>query len=73
LDGVGLKEAAKTAEEIGGLGSVDAIYCSDLRRARQTAEALRRRTKAPVMATRDLRRGIWGYFADRESGTFCLF
>ena len=55
LDGVGLEEAAKTAEEIGGLGSVDAIYCSDLRRARQTAEAFRRRTKAPVVATRDLR------------------
>lgn len=66
LDGVGLEEAAKTAEEIGGLGSVDAIYCSDLRRARQTAEAFRRRTKAPVVATRDLRPWNLGVFCGQR-------
>lgn len=62
LDGQGLEEAASTAEEINSIGPVDAIYCSDLRRARQTAEALRKRTKAPVTPTSDLRPWNLGVF-----------
>jgi broad specificity phosphatase PhoE len=66
LDGQGLDEAATTAEEISSIGTVDAIYCSDLRRARQTAEALRKRTKAPVMATSDLRPWNLGVFCGQR-------
>jgi broad specificity phosphatase PhoE len=55
LDAEGLEEAAKTAEEVSATCVVSAIYSSDLRRARQTAEVLRRKTKAPVTASRDLR------------------
>jgi probable phosphoglycerate mutase len=42
---------------------VDAIFSSDLRRARQTAEVLHRSTKAPVTATRELRPWDVGVFA----------
>jgi probable phosphoglycerate mutase len=66
LDAEGLEEADKTAEEIGTISTVDAIYCSDLRRARQTAEALRKRTKASVTATRDLRPWNLGVFCGQR-------
>jgi broad specificity phosphatase PhoE len=66
LDGEGLEEAAKTAEMVGGAHKLDAIYCSDLRRARQTAEALRQRTKAPVTQTSDLRPWNLGVFCGQR-------
>jgi broad specificity phosphatase PhoE len=50
LDEEGLREAAETAERLADY-PVDAIYSSDLRRARQTAEVLRRRVRAPQVAT----------------------
>ena len=62
LDEQGLREADETAELLGDL-RVDAIFCSDLRRARQTAEVLRRSTKAPVTSTRELRPWDVGVFA----------
>jgi broad specificity phosphatase PhoE len=66
LDGEGLEEAAETAEQVSRLHTVDAIYCSDLRRARQTAEVLRRQTKSPVTATSDLRPWNLGVFCGQR-------
>jgi broad specificity phosphatase PhoE len=42
------------------------VYCSDLRRARQTAEVLRRRVKAPVVATSELRPWNLGAFGGQR-------
>jgi len=61
LDEQGLREAAETSERLAAY-SVQAIYCSDLRRARQTAEILRKRSKAPVTATVALRPWNLGMF-----------
>jgi broad specificity phosphatase PhoE len=66
LDGEGLEEAAVTAEQIHATHTVDAIYCSDLRRARQTAEVLRKQTKAPITATSDLRPWNLGVFCGQR-------
>lgn len=62
LDQHGLDEAAETAERLASY-TLQAIYCSDLRRTRQTAEILRRRTKAPVTSTMELRPWNLGVFA----------
>jgi 2,3-bisphosphoglycerate-dependent phosphoglycerate mutase len=62
LDDQGLKEAAETGERLANY-PVEAIYSSDLRRARQTAEVLRRRTHAPrVTTTKELRPWNLGVF-----------
>ena len=62
----GLKEAAETAERLAKY-SVEAIYSSDLRRARQTAEVLRRRTRAPrVTNTKELRPWNLGVFCGQR-------
>jgi len=66
LDQEGLEEAATTAEQVTRNYTVEAIYCSDLRRARQTAEVLRRRTKAPVTHTSDLRPWNLGVFCGQR-------
>jgi broad specificity phosphatase PhoE len=60
-----LQEAAETAERLAGY-PVEAIYSSDLRRARQTAEVLRRRTHARVTATKELRPWNLGVFAGQR-------
>jgi phosphoserine phosphatase len=65
LDEKGLEEAAKTADMLTKY-PIDVIYCSDLRRARQTAEVLRRRVKAPVMATSELRPWNLGAFGGQR-------
>lgn len=62
LDQQGLAEAAATAELLARY-PVDLIYSSDLRRARQTAEVVRRRTRARhVIPTKDLRPWNLGVF-----------
>lgn len=66
LDQEGLEEAAVTADLVRRDYSVDAIYCSDLRRARQTAEVLRRATKASVTYTSDLRPWNLGVFCGQR-------
>jgi broad specificity phosphatase PhoE len=66
LDGEGLEEAASTAAQVHATYAVDAIYCSDLRRARQTAEVLRRQTRAPITATGDLRPWNLGVFCGQR-------
>jgi probable phosphoglycerate mutase len=66
LDQEGLEEAATTAEQVLRNYSVDAIYCSDLRRARQTAEVLRRATRASVTHTSDLRPWNLGVFCGQR-------
>jgi broad specificity phosphatase PhoE len=66
LDHQGLEEAAAAAELVHRDHWVDEIYCSDLRRARQTAEILRRVTKAPVTETGDLRPWNLGVFCGQR-------
>jgi broad specificity phosphatase PhoE len=66
LDQQGLDEAAQTAELVRQNHSVGTIYCSDLRRARQTAEVLHRLTKAPVTQTSDLRPWNLGVFCGQR-------
>jgi broad specificity phosphatase PhoE len=66
LDGEGLEEAEAMAEQVTSAYVVDAIYSSDLRRARQTAEVLRRKTRAPVVATSDLRPWNLGAFCGQR-------
>jgi broad specificity phosphatase PhoE len=66
LDDQGLQEAADTAERLAD-HPVEAIYSSDLRRARQTAEVVRRRTGAPrVAASKDLRPWNLGVFCGQR-------
>jgi broad specificity phosphatase PhoE len=66
LDDQGLREAAETAALLTD-HPVEAIYSSDLRRARQTAEVLRRRTQAPrIIATKELRPWNLGVFAGQR-------
>jgi broad specificity phosphatase PhoE len=66
LDGQGLEEAHATAEQVCAAYTVDSIYCSDLRRARQTAEVLRKKTRAPIFATSDLRPWNLGVFCGQR-------
>ena len=62
----GLQEAAETAERLAEY-PVETIFSSDLRRARQTAEVLRRRTRAPrVITTKELRPWNLGVFCGQR-------
>jgi broad specificity phosphatase PhoE len=65
LDEQGLQEAVETAQRIADY-PVTAIYSSDLRRARQTAEILRQQTNAPVTTTDELRPWNLGIFAGQK-------
>ncbi len=66
LDEQGLKEAAETADRLAD-HRIDAIYSSDLRRARQTAEVLRRRTSASrVTTSKELRPWNLGVFCGQR-------
>ncbi len=66
LDGKGYEEAEATAEQVSTVYAVDAIYSSDLRRARQTAEVLRKKTRVPIVATSDLRPWNLGVFCGQR-------
>jgi broad specificity phosphatase PhoE len=65
LDETGWEEAAKTAAKLTKY-PIRIIYCSDLRRARQTAEILRRRVKSHVVATSELRPWNLGAFGGQR-------
>lgn len=54
LDAVGRDQARRVAERLGTL-DVAAVYCSDLARARQTAEPLAGSLRLPIEARADLR------------------
>src|SRR6204780_4547693 len=54
LNEEGLQEAEQTAQRLAQY-PVTHIYCSDLYRARQTADALGKQTLAPILHTSDLR------------------
>lgn len=54
LDEQGLREADETAQRL-AQHPVEHIYCSDLYRARQTADAVVKATLAPIAHTADLR------------------
>lgn len=66
LDSEGLEEAELTAAQVAANFELDLIVCSDLRRARQTAEALRKRTRAAVVSTSDLRPWNLGAFCGQR-------
>lgn len=65
LDEQGLREAAETADKLTKY-PIEVIYCSDLRRARQTAAVVRRRVNAPVTATKELRPWNLGAFGGQR-------
>src|SRR5271170_305795 len=65
LDEEGLREAATTAELLQHY-PIDVIHSSDLRRARQTAEVIRRAIRARVVATKDLRPWNLGVFCGQR-------
>jgi broad specificity phosphatase PhoE len=65
LDEGGLKEAEVIAERLAEY-PIEIIYSSDLRRARQTAETIRRSIKSPVIATKDLRPWNLGVFCGQR-------
>jgi broad specificity phosphatase PhoE len=65
LDKTGIQEAVETAQKLTG-HKVEAIYCSDLKRARQTARILQRRVKAPITATSELRPWNLGVFCGEK-------
>ena len=65
LDEKGLQEAAETAEKLAKY-PVEVIYCSDLRRARQTARVLGRRIGASIVATNELRPWNLGAFGGQR-------
>ena len=62
LDSEGLLEATETSRRLAGY-SVSAIYSSDLKRARQTAEKIHDSTDAAVFTTDELRPWNLGIFA----------
>jgi len=66
LDQEGLNEANETGDFVGQNYEVDLICCSDLRRARQTGDVLRRKTGAMVTHTSDLRPWNLGVFCGQR-------
>lgn len=62
LDSEGLREAVQTAQALAG-HPITAIYSSDLRRARQTAETIHASTNAELFTTAELRPWNLGIFA----------
>jgi broad specificity phosphatase PhoE len=65
LDEEGLKEAATIGERLAG-HPIEITYSSDLRRARQTAETIRRAVKSQVVMTPDLRPWNLGVFCGQR-------
>jgi len=65
LDDTGLQEAEETAERLHGY-PIEAIYCSDLKRARQTAQILKRKVRARITATPELRPWNLGVFGGEK-------
>jgi broad specificity phosphatase PhoE len=61
LDQQGLQEAVDTAQQLAAY-PVTAIYSSDLKRARQTAESIHQSTKASIITTDELRPWNLGVF-----------
>ena len=65
LDETGMREVVDTAEKLHGY-PIEAIYCSDLKRARQTAQILKRKVKARITATPELRPWNLGVFGGEK-------
>jgi broad specificity phosphatase PhoE len=59
LTDYGRRQAAKLADDLAG-EELDAIYASDLSRARETAEIVAERFALPVLLDPDLREKNWG-------------
>ncbi len=59
LSDFGRRQAARLADELAG-EEFDAIYASDLARARETAEIVAERLRLPVVLDPDLREKDWG-------------
>lgn len=61
LNKTGIKQASELALKLKGT-HFDAIYASDLKRARQTAEIIARQVGAPIFTDprlREIRQGVW--------------
>jgi broad specificity phosphatase PhoE len=67
LNAVGLRQARLMAARVRGLGlNFDALLCSDLKRAVQTAEALAKPLRLKVQRRRDLRERSFGDWEGRR-------
>jgi len=60
LNDFGRRQAAALAERLAAEPAIDAVYASDLSRARETAEILAHRLGLPVVTVPDLRERNWG-------------
>jgi broad specificity phosphatase PhoE len=60
LNEYGRRQAKELAAQLAGEGAVDAIYASDLARAKETAEIVGARLGLPVVVDPDLREKHWG-------------
>ena len=60
LNDYGRRQARALAERLAGEEPVDAVYASDLARAKETAEIVGRRLGLPVVVDPDLREKNWG-------------
>jgi probable phosphoglycerate mutase len=61
LNKLGLHQAVLAAKRVAGLGlDVDAIVCSDLKRAKQTGQAVAKALKLPLRTRQDLRERCFG-------------
>jgi len=65
LDETGIEEAVETAGKLADY-PISEIYCSDLKRARQTARILKRNVKARITATPELRPWNLGVFGGEK-------
>ncbi len=65
LDETGMQEAVETAKKLTKY-PIEVIYCSDLKRARQTAQILKRKVKARITATEELRPWNLGAFGGEK-------
>lgn len=71
LNAHGREQARLAAMALGARGPVHRIYSSDLTRALETAQAVARATKAPLIATADLRERRFGVFEGRTFDDIC--
>jgi probable phosphoglycerate mutase len=60
LNEYGRRQAKELADRLAGDEAVDAIYASDLSRAKETAEIVGERLGLPVVVDADLREKHWG-------------
>jgi broad specificity phosphatase PhoE len=68
----GVSQAKKTAEYL-RTHKIDMIYCSDLKRAKDTVAEIKKKVSAPVRYVKDLRERDLGEFENLPYGSFRRF